>query len=116
MSISDKYLNDLQNGIQKNIKIEKDLEKRLHRAQVTNQTELFPESIYVNMNKMNSIFFNRKSTSIIFTSTRLLEEIYVYNNTLSDLFKVSESTKISCKNVKSFVLSDMNNNIDVLLL
>ena len=79
MSISDKYLNDLQNGIQKNIKIEKDLEKRLHRAQVTNQTELFPESIYVNMNKMNSIFFNRKSTSIIFTSTRLLEEIYVYN-------------------------------------
>jgi hypothetical protein len=113
MSMSDKYLNDLQNSVNKNsdtLKIE--LGKVLNSAPICNQTEIYPENIYINIQKMHSIFFNKKSTSIIFTSSRVLEDIYLYNNTFS---KVTDDTKIGCKNVKSFVLTIMNENIDAIL-
>jgi hypothetical protein len=42
----------------------------------------------------------------------MLENIYLYNTTFS---KIPENTKIGYKNVKTFALTDMNENIDILL-
>lgn len=114
MSMSDRYLNDLQNNIhKKNDMMKKEFNQLLYTAPITNQTEVNPENIYVNINKLQSIFFNKKSTSIMFTSSRILEDLYLYNN--NTLSKIPDSTKISCKNVKTFVLCDMNENIDAVL-
>lgn len=112
MSMSDKYLNNLQNRIQSNKELVLDT-NLLYSVPIANQTDVYPENMYVNINKMQSIFFNKKSTSIIFTSSRNLEDVYLYSN--KTLSKVSDTTKISCKNVKTFVITDLKDNIDVIL-
>ena len=112
MSMSENYLNRLQENTKPPIK--NNIADLLKTApEQTTDAQLNVTSIYVNIYKMQSIFFNRNSRSIMFSLPRELTELYYYKN--DTLYKVSDNTKISMANVKHFVVTELDNSIDSLL-
>ena len=110
--MSENYLNRLQENTKPPIK--NNIADLLKTApEQTTDAQLNVTSIYVNIYKMQSIFFNRNSRSIMFSLPRELTELYYYKN--DTLYKVSDNTKISMANVKHFVVTELDNSIDSLL-
>jgi hypothetical protein len=76
-------------------------------------------SIYLNLEKAKNIYFSKDVNNVIFTFPNDLSDLYYYdvnnNDTKGVLYRVSNNTRISMKNLKKFVFQTFNNNIDGIL-
>ena len=76
-------------------------------------------SIYLNLEKAQGVYFSKDVKNVIFTFPNDLSDLYYYdvnnNDTKSELYKVSNNTRINMKNLKRFVFQSFNNNIDGIL-
>lgn len=111
LSMSNNYLNQLQESAK--VPIHNMNKLMTSNLPQTTEKQINATSVYVNVYKMHTIFFNRNSRSIIFSLPRELTDLYYYNN--DTLYKVSENTKISMANIKHFVVTELDNNIDSIL-
>jgi hypothetical protein len=115
MSMSENYLNDITNNNKLPLTINNDDFHNMFRtAQPTNETEIKVNTIYVNINKLNSLYFKRDSKMIMFMLQRELDDIYYCNN--SKLYKVSDKTKIIPTTLKKFIITELHTNIDALIV
>ena len=73
-------------------------------------------SIYLNIDKMNGVYFSKDVKNVIFTFPENLSELYYYdgdnNNSKGIIYKISNNTRINMKSLKRFVFQSFNNNID----
>jgi hypothetical protein len=116
MSLSDNYLTNIasQNNKASLTINSDDLNNLIFSAQPTNHTEIQVSTMYVNINKVNSLFFKRDSKSIMFMLEKELQDIYYCND--NKLYKVTDKTKIISKTMKNFVMTEMSPNIDTLIV
>jgi hypothetical protein len=116
MSMSENYLTNIatqNNKASLSINSE-DLNNLIFSAQPTNQTEIQVNTMYVNINKVNSFFCKRDTKSIMFMLDKELQDIYYCND--NKLYKVSDKTKITSTKMKNFVMTEMSPNIDTLIV
>jgi len=69
-------------------------------------------SIYLNIDKVKGVYFSKDVKNVIFTFPENLSELYYYNSSKGQIYKISNNTRIQMKNLKKFVLQSFNNNID----
>jgi len=69
-------------------------------------------SIYLNIDKVKGVYFSKDVKNVIFTFPEKLSELYYYNSSKGQIYKISNNTRIQMKNLKKFVLQSFNNNID----
>lgn len=115
MSMSEKYLNHLQkNNVVPIAPISNEaVSEMIKTVPIVNKSSIEIENIYLNIYKMSSLFFNRKAQNIYFTPARELTELYYYDD--KQLYKIPENTTIVSKNLRNFVITEMNDNIDGVL-
>jgi len=116
MSMSENYLTNIatQNNKASLTINSEDLNNLIFSAQPTNQTEIQVNTMYVNINKVNSFFCKRDTKSIMFMLDKELQDIYYCND--NKLYKVSDKTKITSTKMKNFVMTEMSPNIDTLIV
>jgi hypothetical protein len=115
MSMSENYLNDIANNNKLSLTINNDdLHDMIRTAQVTNDTEIKVSAMYVNINKINSLYLKRDSKTIMFMLERNLEDIYYCND--NKLYKVCDKTKIIPTTLKKFIITELHSNMDALIV
>ena len=107
MSMSENYLNNLPSSIKRPENTFK------FTSEYTNQTNIDINTMYINVNKVSSVFFNPKSKSIMFMLDSELNDLYYNDNNTN--FKLSNKTKVSLKQMKNFVITDMDKLVDGIL-
>ena len=113
MSMSEKYLNHLQNKGKMPLTNE-DVSNMIKTVPYINKTEIFVDKLFLNLNKMDALHFNPKVKMIYFTSVRELSELYYYHD--KQLYKVGSNTTIVSKNLRHFAVAEMNQDIDGIMV
>jgi hypothetical protein len=112
--MSNQYLEHLDGMSKGNLK---DFKDKLKTAKYTDEEHINVDSMFLNIHKIDSIFFNRNSKCVMFNLRDYMQNIYYING--DDIKQLSNSTKISCKGIRKFVVTplniDDNNDIDVIL-
>jgi len=106
MSMSESYLNNLPTSIKKPQTLKP-------TSEYTNATQVDITTMYININKVSSVFFNPKSKSVMFMFDTELEDLYYHDN--STTFKLSDKTKVSLKQMKNFIITDIDKLVDGIL-
>jgi hypothetical protein len=115
MSMSENYLNDIANNNKLSLTVNNDdLHGMIRAAQVTNETEIKVNTMYVNINKLNSLYLKRDSKTIMFMLQRELDNTYYCND--SKLYKVSDKTKIIPTTMKKFIITELHSDMDALIV
>jgi hypothetical protein len=112
--MSNQYLDHLDEMSKGNLK---DFKEKIKTANYTDEEHINVDRMFLNIHKIDCIFFNRDSKSVRFNLKDYMQNIYYING--DDIKQLSNSTKISCRGMRSFVATslniDDNNDIDVLL-
>ena len=120
MAMTDGYLNNLnlQQYVSANISLSLRSNIRIVDIPATGE-HINISSIYLNIEKVKSVYFSKDVKNVIFTFPENLSDLYYYdvnnNDTKGVLYKVSNNTRINLKNIKRFVFQEFNNNIDGIL-
>lgn len=113
--MSENYLNDIANNNKLSLTVNNDdLHGMIRAAQVTNETEIKVNTMYVNINKLNSLYLKRDSKTIMFMLQRELDNTYYCND--SKLYKVSDKTKIIPTTMKKFIITELHSDMDALIV
>jgi len=72
-------------------------------------------SIYLNIDKVNGVYFAKDVNNVIFTLPDKLTDLYYYNKNDGVIYKVSNKTRINMKSLQRFVFQSFNNNADGVL-
>jgi hypothetical protein len=118
MGMSDGYLNNLNFPQYVNTNLSSlNLTKSDYYKNIPNTGDnISISSIYLNIDKMNGVYFSKDVKNVIFTFPENLSELYYYdgdnNNSKGTIYKISNNTRINMKNLKRFVFQSFNNNID----
>jgi hypothetical protein len=104
--MSESYLNNLPTSIKKPQTLKP-------TSEYTNATQVDITTMYININKVSSVFFNPKSKSVMFMFDTELEDLYYHDN--STTFKLSDKTKVSLKQMKNFIITDIDKLVDGIL-
>ena len=110
LRMSNDYLQNLDNMSKQNIQL---FEDKLKTANYTDVEQIQVDSIFLNIYKLDNIFFNRNSKNVMFQLRHKMENLYYVKN--GQVQKIAEGTKISSKGLKKFVVAEMNTDIDVIM-
>ena len=110
MSNSNNYLHHLEKMSKTNLNI---FQNKLREAQPTDMEQLSIDSIFLNVYKLDSIFFNRNSKNVMFQLRHNMENIYCIQD--DNIMKLSNATKISSKGLRKFVVAELSDDVDALL-
>jgi hypothetical protein len=117
MSASQSYLQNLQPQIfpvkeQSMINVYDEL--KLQNAESYNKTnEVHVDTIYMNIYKCDNIFFNRNSKSVIFHLKNHLQDVFYCED--EKIYKLTNTTRITSKAFKKFIVGEMDTNIDAII-
>ena len=104
MSLSHNYLNNLQKLPLKHDLVQ--FNNMVSNASICNESEVKVDTMYFNINRVNSLFFNPKSKNIMFLLDRELSDLYYYDN--NTMYKLTDKTKIISSTARNFVITDLN--------
>ena len=119
MSSSDNYLKTLSiiplrvNHYQNDLKF-KNVIDIPHNAKKTDKSEVEIDTFMLNMYKVENIYWNKNSKTIILKLKHELKDIYVHEN-MSYLLRLSNHTKIVSKAIKNFVVYPMHIDADAIM-
>jgi len=72
-------------------------------------------SVYLNIDKVNAVYFAKDVKNVIFTLPYDLSDLYYYDKEVEFIYKISNKTRINLKNINRFVFQSFNNNVDGIL-
>lgn len=78
-------------------------------------------SIYLNIDKVKGVYFEKDVKNVIFTLQDNLSDLYYYDvsggsgATGSSIYKISNNTRINMKGLSRFVFQSFNNDVDGIL-
>jgi hypothetical protein len=72
-------------------------------------------SVYLNIDKVNAVYFAKDVKNVIFTLPYDLSDLYYYDKDAEIIYKISNKTRINMKNLNRFVFQSFNNNVDGIL-
>lgn len=72
-------------------------------------------SVYLNIDKVNAVYFAKDVKNVIFTLPYDLSDLYYYDKEVEVIYKISNKTRINLKNINRFVFQSFNNNVDGIL-
>lgn len=117
MSASQNYLQNLKSDVfpmNKRPLIKVYDELQLKNAEVyTTKTEVHIDTIYMNIYKLDNIFFNRNAMSVVFRLKDVMQDVFYCEN--EKIFKLSNTTRITSKSFRKFIVAEMDPNIDAIL-
>jgi hypothetical protein len=88
----------------------------IHNIPLTEEgDQLNISSIYLNIDKVNGVYFAKDVNNVIFTLPDKLSDLYYYNKNDGVIYKVSNKTRINMKSLQRFVFQSFNNNADGVL-
>lgn len=111
MSMSESYLNNL-----KKLPLKHDIN---HFNNLVKNATIYPEqdaqvdTMYVNINKVNSLFFSPKSRNIMFMLENELADIFYYDN--DNMYKLTDKTKIKSSTMRNFVITELSPLTDCII-
>jgi hypothetical protein len=110
MHMSNNYLHNLEKISKTNLN---KFENKLKDAQLTNMEQINVDSIFLNVYKLDTVFFNRNSKNVMFQLRHNMENIYYIKD--DNIMKLSNNTNISSKNIRKFVITELSEDVDALL-
>ena len=110
MHMSNNYLHHLEKMSKTNLN---KFQNKLKDAPFTDMEQLSVDSIFLNVYKLDTIFFNRNSKNVMFQLRHNMENIYYIKD--DNIMKVSNTTKISSKGLRKFVVTELSEDVDALL-
>lgn len=78
----------------------------------TNQTDVEIDTILLNIYRVENVFFNKNSKTIMLKLRDTMKDIYVYND---DIMKLANDTKIVSKSFKNLVVYPMQLDADAVM-
>jgi hypothetical protein len=72
-------------------------------------------SVYLNIDKVNAVYFAKDVKNVIFTLPYDLSDLYYYDKEVEVIYKISNKTRINLKSINRFVFQSFNNNVDGIL-
>ena len=117
MSASENYLNNLEQVFPK-AKAETPINVydnlRLQNAEVyNNKTEVNIDTIYMNIYKLDNIFFNRNSKSVMFRLKNEMHDIFYCEN--ATIYRPTNNTRITSNALRKFIIGEMDPKIDAIM-
>jgi hypothetical protein len=113
LRMSNDYLQHLDNMSKQNMQVFEDKFKdKFKDANYTDVEQIQVDCIFLNIYKLDNIFFNRNSKNVMFQLRHNMENLYYVNN--DQVQKIANTTKLSSKGLKKFVVAEMNPDIDVI--
>lgn len=103
-------------GYLKTLSIQKIMNTNIvNRINETDCDQINITSVYLNIDKVNAVYFAKDVKNVIFTSPYNLADLYYYDKEVEVIYKISNKTRINLKNINRFVFQSFNNNIDGIL-
>lgn len=87
----------------------------VNRINETECDQINITSVYLNIDKVNAVYFAKDVRNVIFTLPYDLSDLYYYDKEVEVIYKISNKTRINLKNINRFVFQSFNNNIDGIL-
>uniref|UniRef100_A0A6C0LF73 Uncharacterized protein n=1 Tax=viral metagenome TaxID=1070528 RepID=A0A6C0LF73_9ZZZZ len=87
----------------------------INRVNETECDQINITSVYLNIDKVNAVYFAKNVKNVIFTSPYNLADLYYYDKDEEVIYKISNKTRINLKSIDRFVFQSFNNNIDGIL-
>ena len=87
----------------------------VNRINETECDQINITSVYLNIDKVNAVYFAKDVRNVIFTLPYDLSDLYYYDMEVEVTYKISNKTRINLKNINRFVFQSFNNNIDGIL-
>ena len=87
----------------------------VNRINETECDQINITSVYLNIDKVNAVYFAKDVKNVIFTLPYDLSDLYYYDMEVEVIYKISNKTRINLKNINRFVFQSFNNNIDGIL-
>ena len=87
----------------------------VNRINETECDQINITSVYLNIDKVNAVYFAKDVRNVIFTLPYDLSDLYYYDMEVEVIYKISNKTRINLKNINRFVFQSFNNNIDGIL-
>jgi hypothetical protein len=72
-------------------------------------------SVYLNIDKVNAVYFAKDVKNVIFTLPYDLSDLYYYDKDVEVIYRISNKTRINMKSINRFVFQSFNNNVDGIL-
>jgi len=103
-------------GLVKTLSIHKIMNTNIaNRINETECDQINITSVYLNIDKVNAVYFAKDVKNVIFTLPYDLSDLYYYDKEVEVIYKISNKTKINLKNINRFVFQSFNNNVDGIL-
>jgi hypothetical protein len=87
----------------------------VNRINETTCDQINITSVYLNIDKVNAVYFAKDVKNVIFTLPYDLADLYYYDKVGEVIYKISNKTRINLKNINRFVFQSFNNNVDGIL-
>ena len=110
LRMTSNYLQHLDNMSKFNTESFQD---KLKNANNTDVEQIQVDGICLNIYKLDNIFFNRNSKSIMFQLRHRMDNLYYVNG--DTVQKIAENTKISSKGLRKFLVGEMDEDIDIIM-
>jgi len=116
-SNTENYLNDLQPITTKHRRdfINVYEEFKLKDAQIleTNRTEIYIDTIFLNIYKLDTLFFNSNSTNIILKLRDHMQDVFFCEK--QTMYRLPNTTRLRSKAFSKFIVSEMDHRVDAIL-